>query len=208
MCRRCGALLTEDEGEYPVDRAPAVVEEKPPRRTVLKRLTWIVSTTLIILILFYLSLLVSSAGLDPDQRNKVDAAIAFLEQKGFSREASVLKHLAVFRSTDNWWNSYLGHRDAFAATNFPFEIVTVYPEFFQVPVDDCERAAVLLHEARHLLGDGEEAALKSTWQNKQRLGWTADKYHQTKVWNDTERLTKAQLGYMFQCGVDDKSDCY
>jgi hypothetical protein len=208
VCRRCGAQLTDDEAAYQIDSAATVEEETPPRRSLSKRVVWIVSTTVIVLVLFYLSLLVSSSGLDPDQRSKVDAAIGLLEQKGFSREAWTLKHLAVFRGTDNWFNSYVGHRDAFAATNFPFEIVTVYPEFFKVPVDDCERAAVLIHEARHLQGDGEEAALKYTWQNKQRLGWTADKYSWTKVWNDTERFTKAQFGYMFQCGLDNKSDCY
>jgi hypothetical protein len=36
-------------------------------------------------------------------------------------------------------------------------------------------AAVLLHEARHLSGDGEDAALDFAWRNKQQLGWTADK---------------------------------
>ena len=161
-----------------------------------------------LLIIWYVSLLVSSDGLQPDQRAKVEAGITFLEQHGFDREVFVLRHLTTFRSSDSWWNRYLGHRDAYAATNFPFEIVTLYPEFFEVPVDDCERAAVLLHESRHLLGDGEEAALMTTWKNKRRLGWTSDRYRQTRVWDATERLTKAQFPYMFQCGSDSQSDCY
>jgi hypothetical protein len=169
---------------------------------------WVVSATLIVLMVWYFSLLISSEGLQSDQHLKVDVAIGLLELHGFSREAFVLRHATMFRSTDNWWNRYLGHRDAYAATNFPFEIVTLYPEFFTTPVDDLERAAVLLHEARHLLGDGEEAALKSTWMAKQRLGWTADRYKQTRVWDATERLTKTQFPYMFQCGPDGQSDCY
>jgi len=207
-CRRCGGLLSE-EGDLaaaaPIEPAPAT---RPPGRSLLRRIMWIVSTTLIFLIVWYFSLLISADGLQSEQYLKVDVAIGLLELRGFSREAFVLRHATVFRSTDNWWNRYLGHRDAYAATNFPFEIVTLYPEFFNTPVDDCERAAVLLHEARHLLGDGEEAALKSTWVAKQRLGWTADRYNQTKVWNNTERLTKTEFPYMFQCGSDGQSDCY
>jgi hypothetical protein len=104
-------------------------------------------------------------------------------------------------------NAYVGHRDAYAATNFPFEIVTVYPEFFEVPVDDCERAAVLLHEARHLLSDQEDAALEYTWKNKRQLGWTTEQYKDTRVWDATMRLTKSRFPYMFECGANGQSDC-
>jgi len=207
-CRRCGNPLT---GDAPVEReADAEPAEKPgvKKRGLLKRLTWIAEATLIALLICYVSLLISSDGLQPDQREKVQQAIAVLEQHGFNREAFILKHLTVFRSTDNWWNRYIGHRDAYAATNFPFEVVTLYPEFFSVPVDDNERAAVLLHEASHLMGGGEEEALGSTWRNKQRLGWTADRYKQTRLWNATEQLTKAQFPYMFKCGPDGQSDCF
>ena len=205
-CRRCGSLLEEsDPAAKAIASRPA---PKPPRRSLLRRIVWIVSATFIVLIIWYFSLLISSDGLQPEQYLKVDVAIGLLELRGFSREAFVLRHATVFRSTDNWWNRSIGHRDAYAATNFPFEIVTLYPEFFNTPVDDTERAAVLLHEARHLLGDGEEAALRSTWMSKQRLGWTADRYQQTKVWDNTERLTKADFPYMFQCGSDGQSDCY
>jgi len=206
-CRRCGRLLAEesDIAAQSIESEPAA---NPPRRSLRRRIVWIVSATLILLIVSYFSLLISSDGLQPEQYLKVDVALGLLELRGFSREAFVLRHAGVFRSTDNWWNRYLGHRDAYAATNFPFEIVTLYPEFFSTPVDDCERAAVLLHEARHLLGDDEEAALRSTWMAKQRLGWTADRYGQTRVWDATERLTKAEFPYMFQCGSDGQSDCY
>ena len=207
QCRRCGAALPDEEPFESVNREPSS-EAKPKKRGLVKRATWVVGATLIVLTIWYVSLLMSSTGLQPDQRERVDKAIALLQQSGFTREVFVLNHLTTFRSTDSWWNRYLGHRDAYAATNFPFEIVTLYPEFFEVPVDDCERAAVLLHESRHLFGDGEEGALHATWQNKRRLGWTVDRYRQTRVWEATERLTKAQFPYMFQCGSDSQSDCY
>ena len=207
-CRRCGSPL-DDNGPVEQQIDPNAPEETvPKKRGLLKRLTWIAGATLISLLIFYLSLLVSSDGLQADQREAAQKAIAVLEQRGFGRDAFVLKHLTVFRSTDNWWNRYIGHRDAYAATNFPFEVVTLYPEFFSVPIDDNERAAVLLHEASHLWGGGEEEALGFAWRNKQRLGWTADRYKQTRLWNATEQLTKAQFPYMFKCGADGQSDCF
>jgi hypothetical protein len=207
QCRRCGAGLSEEDSFAP-QPADGEAIAQPRKRGLLKRLVWIISATLVVLIIWYVSLLMTSDQLPPDQYLKVDAAIGLIEQSGFTREGFVLRHATMFRSTDNWWNRWLGHHDAYAATNFPFEIVTLYPEFFKDPVDDRERAAMLLHEARHLLGDGEEAALRTTWMSKQRLGWTADRYKQTKVWDDTERLTRAQFPYLFQCGSDGKSDCY
>lgn len=207
QCRRCGARLSAGDSfaPPPLDAQPAA---PPCQRSLIKRVVWIVSATLIVLIIWYLSLLLTSNSLQPDQYLKVDVAIGLIEQSGFSREGFVLRHATMFRSTDSWWNHWLGHHDAYAATNFPFEIVTLYPEFFNDPVDDRERAAVLLHEARHLWGDGEEAALRTTWMNKRRLGWTKDQYQQTKVWDATERLTRAQFPYLFQCGADEKTDCY
>jgi len=208
LCRRCGSPLTgEDPTEQQTD-LEAAEETSPPKRGFLKRLTWIGGATLIILLICYMSLLISSDGLQPDQREEVQKAIAVLEQHGFNREVFILRHLSVFRGTDSWWNRYVGHRDAYAATNFPFEVVTLYPEFFTVPVDDNERAAVLLHESCHLMGSGEEAALGATWRNKRQLGWTLDRYKQTRLWNATEQLTKAQFPYMFKCGPDGQSDCF
>jgi hypothetical protein len=208
LCRRCGSSLTgEDLTEQQPDQEPAE-ETLVKKRSFLKRLTWIVGATVIALLICYVSLLISSDGLQPEQREGVQKAIVVLKQHGFNREAFILRHLTVFRSTDNWWNRYIGHREAYAATNFPFEVITLYPEFFSVPVDDNERAAVLLHESCHLMGSGEEAALGSTWRNKRRLGWTAEGYKQTRLWNATEQLTKAQFPYMFQCGPDGQSDCF
>ncbi len=185
QCRRCGALLADDEPFDSID-SEALAETKPKKRGLLKRVTWVVGASLLILTIWYVSLLMSSTGLQPDQRERVDKAIAVLQQSGFTREAFILNHLTSFRSTDNWWNSYIGHHDAYAATNFPFEVVTLYPEFFAL----------------------EDAALQTTWKSKQRLGWTSDKYNRTQVWDATEDLTKARFPYMFQCGADGQSDCY
>ncbi|HEY3041484.1 MAG TPA: hypothetical protein VGJ66_22295 [Pyrinomonadaceae bacterium] len=200
-CRRCGASLSGEAQE--IDSS----EVKEKKRGIGRRVIWIVGTTLLLLLISYLSLLITSDDLEYDKRKTVERAVAVLEQRGFEREVFVLKHLVKYRGTDNWWNRYVGHHDAYAATNFPFEIVTLYPDFFYVAIDDNERAAILLHEAYHLFGAGEEAALERTWREKHRIGWTEDQYGQTKVWANTRELTMAQLPNLFQCGTDGKSDC-
>jgi hypothetical protein len=87
------------------------------------------------------------------------------------------------------------------------EIVTLYPAFFDVAVDDTERAVILLHESHHLLGFGEEATLERVWREKQRLGWTEDKYGETKVWKNVREWTESGVPTLFQCGSDGHSDC-
>jgi hypothetical protein len=150
-CRRCGGSLTA-----PVEE----IASGKQKRGLGKRIIWILAATSIILFSFYLSLLLTSNDLRFAEREVVARAVSVLEQRGFRKEAFVVAHLATYRSTDNWWNNYIGHRDAYAATNFPFEVLTLYPEFFQASTDDNERAAMLLHEAYHLMGSGEEAALE------------------------------------------------
>jgi hypothetical protein len=208
VCRRCGAPLDEPEIEVSADFAERQDGTVKKTRTLWKRLVWVVGATLTILVIWYLSLLFTSDGLQQNQRDQVHAAIAVLDQKGFTREAFVLRYLATFRTSDNWLNAYVGHRDAYAATNFPFEVVTLYPEFFSLPADDTERGAVLLHEARHLCGDGEDAALQITWKSKRQLGWTFEKYSHTRVWDATEDLTRQRFPYMFQCGANEQTDCF
>jgi hypothetical protein len=163
--------------------------------------------TFVILIIYYLSLLMTSDSIKWQQKQAVGRAITILEQKGFGKETFVLRHLVSFRSTDNWWNMQVGHHDAYAATNFPFEVLTLYPEFFDTATDDTERAAILLHESYHLFGSGERAALEGTWRNKSRLGWTADKYAETKVWKNTVELTMSEVPQLFRCGPQGQSDC-
>jgi hypothetical protein len=201
-CRRCGEPLT---GE--VEESPELIQETSKKRSLGKRLLWILGATFLFLFFSYMSLRVTSDDLGYEQRQIVRRSIAILEQRGFSREATILNTFTSYRGTDNWWNRFLGHRDAYAATNFPFEVLTLYPGFFADSADDQERAAILLHEACHLLGWGEEAALEYVWRNKQELGWTEDKYGQSKVWNNTKEQTINLVPNLFQCGTDGKSDC-
>jgi len=203
QCKRCGASLTE---EAPVD---VVIDEAeaPKKRSFVRRITWIVGMTCVILAVYYMSLLATSDAIGWQQRQTVERAIAVLEQKGFSKEVFVLRHLVSFRITDNWWNTQVGHHDAYAATNFPFEVLTLYPEFFDTAKDDTERATILLHESYHLFGANEANALEGVWRNKSRLGWTADKYGETKVWKNTKELTMSLVPQLFRCGLEGKDDC-
>jgi hypothetical protein len=44
--------------------------------------------------------------------------------------------------------------------------------------------------------------------SKQRLGWMADKYKQTKVWDATSRLTRAQFPLPLSVARNGQTDCY
>jgi hypothetical protein len=185
----------------------ATLAEKPRRRSVAQRAFWVLGTSLALLFGWYLSMLLTSQELDYERRQSLVHAIAILQEKGFTKQAFVLSHMVNYRDTDSWWNRSIGHHDAYAATNFPFEIVTLYPEFFQDTTDDTERAAILLHESYHLLGAGEAAALEAVWRNKQRLGWTADRYGSSAVWINTRDTTMTLAPHLFRCGQDERSDC-
>jgi hypothetical protein len=203
-CRRCSAALVQNPGPASVQE-PAVTAVKA--HGVGYRLLWLVGVTVALIFIWSRSLLLTSDAIDAPQRQAVMQAIALLDHAGFSREVLVLRHFANYRATDNWWNVYLGHPDAYAATNFPLGVVTLYPPFFTAAVDDTERAAILLHEAQHLWGAGEEAALESVWRAKQRLGWTAAEYSQSRVWRNTREWTAAGVPALFQCGPDRHADC-
>ena len=157
----------------------------------MRRLLWVTGVTVVLIFMWSRSLLLTSEPIDDNQRQLVLQAVRLLEHSGFSREVVMLRNFANYRATDNWWNEYLGHREAYAATNFPLGVVTLYPAFFTVATDDTERAAILFHEAQHMWGAGEEAALETVWREKERIGWTADKYGQTKVWRNTREWTMA-----------------
>ncbi|HKS29878.1 MAG TPA: zinc finger Ran-binding domain-containing protein [Pyrinomonadaceae bacterium] len=203
-CKRCGASLS---GAESVPQPESRDSGKRGCAWFIKRALVVFATALALLLIFYGSLLKSSERLSYEQQQVVASSIRVLEQGGFSREAFVLKNLVAWRSTDNWLNEAIGHREAYAAANFPFQIVTLYPEFFTKSADDTERAAILLHEAYHLLGSDESEALEGTWRNKKRLGWVKEKYEQTKVWQNTRELTQTHVPYLFRCGLKNNLDC-
>lgn len=207
-CARCGAAADASSSSSGDDDDAATDAGGGEKRGFGKRVSWVLGMTCVTLFVCYVSLLLTSEPASWEQAQKVERAVGLLQEKGFGREAFVLRRLVNFRTTDNWWNMQVGHHDAYAATNFPFEVVTLYPEFFDAATDDTERAAILLHESYHLKGSGEAAALEGVWKSKGRLGWTADKYGETKVWRNTRELTEQHAPRFFRCGDDAHSDCY
>ena len=216
-CKRCAAPLgatctaaADDAGQgFDLDfEGEGGLEEGKKRRSLLRRAAAVVFLTLAVLVGCHASLLWTSEAATMEQRIKVRRAVDLIEQSGLKREAFLLGRVTVFRTSDNWWNAYMGHGEAYAATNFPFEVVTLYPEFFQYPTDDVERAVILLHEARHLSGAGEEEAFAGVWRDKARLGWTKEKYGQTRVWKNVGEFTRRYAPKLFACGQDGKQDCY
>jgi hypothetical protein len=157
--------------------------------------------------IFYFSLIFTAAPLTATERERVDSAIELLEKRGFINEAYLLRDLATFRRDDNWLNASVAKEDAFAATNYPFAVVTVYPDFFTYTVDDVERSAILLHEARHLKGHNEEDAYEFVWRNRKYLGWTEDKYGDSVVWRSIRKQTKDFAPNLFVCDFRPLGDC-
>lgn len=157
--------------------------------------------------LFYGSLILTASPLDHHELDAVKSAIALLEKRGFINEAFLLRDLATFRNNDNWLNASVPKENAFAATNYPFAVVTLYPDFFTYPLDDTERAAILLHEARHLKGYGEEDAYEFVWRNRKYLGWTSDLYANSVVWQNIRRQTKEFAPNLFVCDFNPYNDC-
>jgi hypothetical protein len=201
VCRRCGNAL--DSGGHVAEAfAPSKSEfslGRAVRRCVL--------LGIFLMAAGYASMLNSSQPLTLEQKQAVDRAIKLLDEKGFTTDAALLRYAANYRATDNWWNRWVGHNDAYAATNFPFEFVTLYPLFFTRTADDTERAIVLLHEAQHLRGYGERKAHAEVWKNRKRLGWTREQYGGTKVWNNVREFTIKYAPEAFSCGADRLSDC-
>lgn len=213
-CKRCGAALgaageVHAEPHAPESHAEPFEEFEgvKPKRRLLTRVACIVTMTCAVVVAWHGSLLLTSDAATMSQRLQVREAVELIEKNGFTREAFLLRRLTCFRTTDNWWNRWNGHGEAYAATNFPFEIVTLYPEFFKYPTDDTERAVILLHEARHLAGAGEREAFESVWRDKARLGWTQDKYSHTRVWKNVAEFTQRYVPELFTCGQDGKQDC-
>lgn len=196
ICVRCGVSIIELGNQGP-----------RPGSRILKRASVCLLVAVVALAGFYVSLVFSASSLSYEERKAVELSVQILEEKGFSGEAFMLKRLAVFRSNDNWLNASVAKESAFAATNFPFEIVTIYPEFFTYPADDIERAAILLHEARHLQGADEKEAYEFVWRNRKKLGYVGEIYHSSQVFNEVRKQTREFAPNLFVCDANPTGDC-
>jgi hypothetical protein len=207
-CIRCGRANPPGLRACPhCGTALAAVRKRRRGRLLFISLLRILGLTAILLFLGYTSLITTSDPINPRQQKQVDSAIDVIERSGFEKEAFVLRRLVRYRSTDNWWNRYLGHQSAYAATNFPFQVVTLYPQFFSDPVDDVERAAILLHESYHLFGYGEPRAFEGAWKDRHKLGWVKSEYELTPVWMSVKVTTMRWAPQLFTCGENRLSDC-
>jgi len=195
-CGRCGAMLTAQPAGKPRKKGGLLV-----------RVLVCICVCFVAVLSFYLSLLFSAGPLDIEQKAAVRRGTAVVAEKGFTREAFLLRNVTVFRANDNWLNASVAKENAYAATNFPFEIMTLYPDFFAYPKDDVERAAILLHEAKHLEGKNEHDAYEFVWKNKARLGWTRDKYGALPIWQNVRRQTRDIVPELFTCPERELGDC-
>lgn len=203
ICRRCEFDLKS------FGTSPVTVENKKPSKSpsILRRAIICASVIVGCVFAFYLSLIFSSTPLQTSEKEKVIKAIAVLEEKGFSREVFFLRYLTAFRNNDNWLNASIEKENAYAATNFPFEIMTLYPDFFEKAADEVERAAILLHEAKHLQGADERSAYEYVWRNRKKLGWTREKYEYSKLWQGVKKQTKEYAPNLFVCKDGELGDC-
>jgi hypothetical protein len=158
------------------------------------------------LVILYLSLLATSAPMSVSDRAVIDNAIAILDSKGFDSEAFLLRHTATFRSRDNWINISFPTENSFAATNFPFGIITIYPDFY-TQADDTTRAMILLHEAQHMKGGSEADAYAYVWRNRQQLGWTQLSHGTTDTYVTVELETRELAPELFTCESKLWNDC-
>ena len=198
-CARCETDL--------VSTASVGTARSPRRQGLMMRAVVCLLVCVAVILGFYLSLIASATKLTIEERSTVRRAIGVLKVKGFSNEARLLDNFTVFRSNDNWLNASVAKENAYAATNFPFEIITLYPEFFTYPVDDTERAAILLHEARHLAGKDEYHAYEFVWKNRKQLGWVKEKYSGSPVWQNIRKQTKDNAPDLFVCESNEYGDC-
>lgn len=182
-------------------------DQKTSKSAFLRRAVVCVAVCFVALLGFYLSMIFTSASLRYDEKQKIKAAVKILDEKGFAKEVFLLDYLTSFRGNDNWLNASTKYENAYAATNFPVEIMTVYPDFFTYPADDTERAAILLHEAQHLKGAGEEEAYEFVWRNRQKLGWTKETHGGSLVWQNVRRQTQQFAPNLFECEWNPGNDC-
>lgn len=188
------------------------IEEKQTKAArskfrILRRAIVCAAVCLVALLGFYLSLLFTSASLGDNEKKQVEKAIEILDEKGFSKEVFLLEYPTKFRANDHWLNASTKFENAYAATNFPVEIMTIYPEFFTVSVDDTERAAILLHEAQHLKGADEAKAYEYVWRSRKKLGWTKEAYGNSLIWRNVRKQTREYAPNLFVCELNESGDC-
>lgn len=203
-CVRCGGSLNEVSTLGPIERP---VERPSLLGTIVKRGLICVAATLFTIFGFYLSLIGSAERLHIEKKSQIFRSVDVLDRAGFSGEVFLLRYLTAYRANDNWLNASVEKENAYAATNFPFEIMTVYPDFFTLPSDDVERAAILLHEAQHLKGADEREAYKYVWKNRKRIGWTRQAYGGSVVWRNVRKQTRELVPELFTCEQNDFADC-
>lgn len=198
-CARCGFQLNQT--------ATGSISGGSPKSRILKRAAVFVVVCFFSLLAFYFSLIFSAKKLTFDERKTVESGVAVLEAKGFADEVFLLRYVTAFRGNDHWLNASVEKENAYAATNFPFEIMVVYPEFFTVPVDDIERAAILLHEAKHLQGADEPEAYEFVWKHRKQLGWTKETHQDSMIWHNVRKITKEYAPHLFVCETNEYADC-
>ncbi|MEO6588060.1 MAG: hypothetical protein ABIP06_01920 [Pyrinomonadaceae bacterium] len=200
-CKRCDVnLLTVAL----VDSA----QKNPVKKSrILRRVIICIAVLIFTLFGFYLSLIGSCRRLSYEEKQTVFKAISVLDEKGFSKEVFLLHYLTAFRANDNWLNASIPKENAYAATNYPFEIMTIYPDYFSYTENDTERAAILLHEAQHLKGADEKQAYKYVWENRKQLGWTKEIYENSVIWRNVRLQTKELAPELFTCEEKAYSDC-
>ncbi|MEZ5346678.1 MAG: hypothetical protein R2681_14090 [Pyrinomonadaceae bacterium] len=201
VCARCNSSLNEVTS----------VDSASPQRSfaivILRRAVICAAALLFVIGGFYISLYFSAKPLNGEQQAVVDSAIEVLRKGGFYEEVFYLENFTAFRSTDNWLNSLTTKENAYAATNFPFEIMTIYPDFFEFTENDIERAAILLHEAKHLQGGDEKEAYEFVWKNRARIGWTEDRYRNSILWKNVRKQTREYVPDLFICEFNEFNDC-
>lgn len=165
------------------------------------------ASAVLAVVAFYLSLVSTSLPPTYTERQQIDEAIQLLADRGFADEVFVLKGTTTFRGTDHWLNSFIEKENAYASTNFPFQIVTLYPDFYTKAVDKTERAMILLHEARHLLGENENQAYAYVWQHRKDLGWTLRTHGTTESYVTIEQQTREMAPELFNCPEKPWEDC-
>lgn len=165
------------------------------------------AVTAVILGVVHISLLRTSKDLDAGQAKQVERAIRVLEYRGFTLESALLRNFVNFRASDHWLNALVQPGNAFAATNFPFGIITLHPDFFEVAADDTERAMILLHESRHVIGGSEKDAFAHVWKNRHKLGWTILTHGTTQAYMGTEFMTREEVPELFTCTENLWGDC-